>query len=229
MNLAIMQPYLFPYIGYFQLINAVHAFVIYDDVNYIKGGWINRNFIYARDDKQLITLPLQGASPNKRINQILVGHGSHKLLKTIQQTYLNAPQFHAVFPLIEDILTQEEKNLARFVDYQLRKLCEYLDIRTKWYRSSELKHKKELSGQERVLEICDEMGTTCYINSARGENLYSKADFLRRGTQLSFLQTNTLPYPQFSNIFSPNLSIIDVMMFNNKAQCTKLLQGYELV
>ncbi|MDC0362089.1 WbqC family protein [Halioglobus sp.] len=224
-----MQPYLFPYLGYFQLINAVDAFVAYDDVNYIKGGWINRNFICAKDHKQLITLPTQGASPNKLINQVLVGNGSRKLLKTIRQAYSKAPQFTAVFPLIEDILNQEERNLARFVDYQLRQICEYLGIEATWYISSELKYDKALSGQERVLAICDEMGATHYINAEGGQTLYDKGVFSSRDKQLSFLQTKTTPYSQFSNTFTSHLSIIDVMMFNDKAQCMKLLQGYELV
>ncbi|WP_279249123.1 WbqC family protein [Candidatus Marimicrobium litorale] len=224
-----MQPYLFPYLGYFQLINAVDAFVAYDDVNYIKGGWINRNFICAKDHKQLITLPTQGASPNKLINQVLVGNGSRKLLQTIRQTYSKAPEFLTVFPLIEDIFHQEEENLARFVDYQLRQICEYLGINTTWYISSELKYDKALSGQERVLAICDEMGATHYINAEGGQTLYDKGVFSSRDKQLSFLRTKTTPYPQFSNTFTSHLSIIDVMMFNDKAQCMKLLQGYELV
>ena len=228
MNLAIMQPYLFPYLGYFQLINAVDAFVVYDDVSYIKGGWINRNFICAKDDKQLITLPTQGASSNKLINQVLVGNGSRKLSQTIRQTYSKAPQFRAVFPLIEDILNQREKNLACFVDYQLRQICKYLGINTAWYISSELKYDRALSGQERVLAICAEMGATHYINAEGGQMLYDKGVFSSRDKQLSFLQTRTSPYSQFSNTFTPHLSIIDVMMFNDNAQCMKLLQGYQL-
>jgi len=132
MKLAVMQPYLFPYLGYFQLIQAVDAFVVYDDVNYIKGGWINRNFILANYDKQLITLPLQGASKNKLINQIAVG-GKHKIMQTLRHCYGKAPNFDAVYPLIEDIIVQPEKNLASFLDYQLQRICEYLGSHPQWH------------------------------------------------------------------------------------------------
>ena len=108
-----MQPYLFPYLGYFQLIQAVDAFVVYDDVNYIKGGWINRNFILGQNGKQRLTLALERASPNCYINQIMVGYNTEKLIKTIRQNYSKAPLYEVVLPVIEEILRQQEKNLAK--------------------------------------------------------------------------------------------------------------------
>jgi len=104
MRLAIMQPYLFPYVGYFQLIHAADAFVVYDDVNFIKGGWINRNFILAQRQKSRITLQLLGASPNVLINQVMVGNNKQKLLKSIQQSYSKAPHYASVYSLIEEII-----------------------------------------------------------------------------------------------------------------------------
>lgn len=229
MKLAIMQPYLFPYLGYFQLIRAVDAFVVYDDVNYIKGGWINRNFILAEGDKQLITLPLQGASPNQLINQVTVGNRQNKLIETIRHSYSKAPQFAAVYPLVEDILNQQVKNLARFLDYQLRQLSDYLGLHPKWHISSELKKNNELRGQEKVLAICEELGATHYINVPGGKSLYDREVFASRGMQLSFIQPKAVSYRQFGNEFVPSLSIIDVMMFNDKEQCARLLEEYELV
>ncbi len=224
-----MQPYLFPYLGYFQLIRAVDAFVVYDDVNYIKGGWINRNFILAQGNKQLITLPVQGASPNKLINQITVGNRKHKLKETIRQAYGKAPQFAAVFPLFEDILKQQEESLARLLDYQLRQICSYLDLSPKWHISSALKKDNQQRGEEKVLAICKELGATHYINMPGGKALYKKEVFSDRGMQLSFLEPRVVSYRQFGSEFVPNLSIIDIMMFNDKAQCAKLLGEYELV
>lgn len=229
MKLAIMQPYLFPYLVYFQLLGAVDAFVVYDDVNYIKGGWINRNFILARGDKQLITLPLAGASPNKLINVITVGNRPDKLIETIRQRYGKAPQFAAVYPLLEDILLQQEKNLSIYLDYQLRKICDYLGLYPKWYVSSALRKDKALRGQERVLAICDELSATHYINLPGGMTLYDRDAFARRDLRLSFIQPDPVRYRQFGNEFVPNLSIIDVMMFNDRKQCAGLLEEYELV
>lgn len=228
MKLAIMQPYLFPYLGYFQLIRAVDAFVVYDDVNYIKGGWINRNFILCQGKKHLVTLPLRGASPNQLINQVVVGDG-HKLTETIRHCYSKAPQFASVFPLVENILKQQEKNLARFLDHQLRQVCDYLGLHPKWHISSALNKDNQLRGQGKVLAICDELGATHYVNTPGGKSLYDAETFKGQGTQLSFIQPKLLPYRQFSNEFVSSLSIIDVMMFNDKEQCTKLIEEYELV
>lgn len=228
MRLAIMQPYLFPYLGYFQLIRAVDAFVVYDDVNFIKGGWINRNNILSGNDRQLITLPLQGASPNKLINQIEVG-GQHKILQSIRHSYGKAPHFGAVYPLLEEILTYPEKNLANFLDHQLRRICAYLGLQPQWHISSGLKKDNGLRGQDKVLSICAELGATQYINAPGGKDLYAHDAFEAQGIKLSFIQPRAVSYRQFGTGFVPYLSIIDVMMFNDKAQCARLLEEYDLV
>jgi len=228
MKLAVMQPYLFPYLGYFQLMRAVDAFVLYDDVNYIKGGWINRNLILAPSGRQLLTLPLQGASPNLLINQIDVGGRPKKLLEVIRHAYGKAPQFGKVFPLLEAILLQEEKNLARFLDHGLRRICEYLGFQPAWHVSSGLGKDNSLHGQEKVLAICKELGATHYINAPGGATLYDREAFARHGLQLSFIQSRLIAYRQFEKPFEQNLSIIDVMMFNNKQRCTDLLEEYDL-
>ncbi|MFZ5491984.1 MAG: WbqC family protein [Pseudomonadota bacterium] len=227
-KLAIMQPYLFPHLGYFQLIRAVDAFVVYDDVNYIKGGWINRNYILANGDKQLITLPLQGASPNKLINQVEVG-GQHKILQSLRHSYGKAPHFDAVYPMLADIFAQAEKNLARFLDYQLRRICDHLGLRPQWHISSVLDKDKGLRGQDKILAICQELGTTHYINVPGGRALYDQPSFAARGLRLSFIQPRPVSYRQFGTGFVPGLSIIDVMMFNDREQCARLLGEYDLV
>lgn len=229
MKLAIMQPYLFPYLGYFQLIGAVNSFVVYDDVNYIKGGWINRNYILAQGDKLLVTLPLQDASSNMLINQIAVGGRREKFLKSIRQCYSKAPQFSAVFPLVEGILTQQETRLSRFIDFGLRQICDYLGLHPQWHISSTLNKDNDLRGQEKVLAVCKELGATHFINVPGGKELYARQAFADRGLQLSFIQPRPVVYGQFGNQFVPNLSIIDVLMFNDREQCRRLLEEYELV
>lgn len=223
-----MQPYLFPYLGYFQLIHAVEAFVIYDDVNYIKGGWINRNYILANGTKQLITLPLRGASQNKLINQVQVGE-QHKILKSLQHNYRKAMYFDTVYPILEDILSQKEPNLARFLDYQLRRICEYFDLHPKWYISSAIVKDIGLHGQEKIISICAKLETTHYINALGGTNLYDPLMFKKQGLKISFVQPTAVRYRQFGSGFVPNLSVIDVMMFNEREQCKRLLEEYGLV
>lgn len=228
MKLAIMQPYLFPYLGYFQLIHAVDAFVVYDDVNYIKGGWINRNYILANGDRQLITLPLQRASRNKLINQLEVG-GQHKILKSLRQSYSRAPFFDAVYPMLEDILAQTEKNLSRFLDYQLRRICDYLGLRPQWHISSALAKDNGLRGEDKVISICAALEATHYINVPGGKVLYDEQSFTVCGLQLFFIKPREVIYRQFGTRFIPSLSIIDVLMFNDREQCARFLEEYDLV
>ncbi len=228
MKLAIMQPYLFPYLGYFQLIHAVDTFVVYDDVNYIKRGWINRNYILANSDQQLITLPLHDASQNKLINQIEVS-SQHKILKSLRHNYGKAPHFDTVYPIIEDIFSQTEKSLARFLDCQLRRICDYLGLRPQWYISSALDKDNELRGQDKILSICEKLGATHYINVPGGKALYDQESFATHRLKLSFIQPRAVNYRQFGTRFVPNLSTIDVMMFNDREKCVKLLEEYDLV
>jgi len=228
MKIAIMQPYLFPYLGYFQLIRAVDAFVVYDDVNYIQRGWINRNYILANEDSQLITLPLLRASQNKLINQIEVG-GKHKILQSLRHSYGKAPFFDTVYPVIEDCLNQSEENLASFLDYQLRRICDYLGLNPQWHISSTLEKDNELRGQEKILSICKELGGTHYINMPSGKVLYDQESFAESKLKLSFIQPRAVSYCQFGKEFVPYLSIIDVMMFNDRESCAGLLEEYDLV
>lgn len=227
MKVAIMQPYFFPYIGYFQLIKAVDSFVIYDDVNYINKGWINRNRILVKDQPHTITLSLSKASQNKLIHEIYISDYPQKILKTIRQNYCKSPQFSSVYPLIEDIFSQDEKILSRFLIYSLRLICDYLNIRVQWHISSDLKKDKALRGQEKVLAICEELKANHYINAPGGRPLYDQSVFLARGIALSFIQSKQLPYKQFGTEFVPNLSIIDVMMFNDRHSCAAMLGAYE--
>ena len=214
-RLAIMQPYFFPYLGYFQLIQAVDQFVIYDDVNYIKRGWINRNVVLSHTGKQLITLSIQGASQNKLINEVKIGNNQHKLVKTIRQNYCKAPQFPVVFPLLEEIIFRKEENLANYLDYQLRCICDYLEISPEWHVSSRLNKDNQLRGQDKVLAICKELGATHYINLPGGKLLYDVELFASCGIQLFFIKPKLTPYRQFGKEFIPHLSIIDIMMWNS--------------
>lgn len=231
MTLAIMQPYLFPYIGYFQLLNAVDKFVIYDDVAYINRGWINRNCILNNGKSQLFTVPLKDASQNKLIHEISIDSDQKwrdKLLKTIQQNYKKAPHFAGVFPLIERILQQSESSISTYVYHSLRMICEYLSIDTPIIETSRIYNNAHLKAQERILDICLQEKADHYINPTGGRELYNKELFAENGIKLNFIRANEVPYPQFNNEFVPWLSIIDVMMFNTPEQIHELLKTYTL-
>lgn len=229
MTLAIMQPYFFPYIGYWQLINAVDVFVIFDDVNYIKKGYINRNNILINGVSQKIILELKGVSQNKLINEIEIGNNTQNLLKTIEVSYKKAPFFSVVFSILEDILKQEEKNLAKFIGYSLKKISDYLGIDTKFIYSSEVEKNTSFKGQDKILDICKVFETVNYINAIGGKKLYSKIEFKKQNICLSFLDTSLLEYKQFGREFIPYLSIIDIIMFNHKDNVSKMLMQYKLI
>lgn len=223
-----MQPYLFPYIGYWQLINAVDTFVIYDDVNFIKQGYINRNSILDKDKAQQVTLELIGASSNKYINEIEIGDNRKKFLKTIQQNYIKALFYKDVISLIEEIINNQEKNLARFIGYSLEKISNYLEIYTKFIYSSDIGKDNNLKAQDKVIDICKNLNTQRYINAIGGEELYNKKVFKENGIELNFLKPELIEYKQFKNKFVPYLSIIDVLMFNSIDEIKNMLRMCEL-
>lgn len=227
-SIAVMQPYFFPYIGYFQLIKAVDRFVVYDDVNFIKGGWIARNKILLNGNEHMISLQLMGAGSFKLINEIKVGDNVEKLSKTIYQAYRKAPFFDQCFSVIERILKNEEKNLAGFLFELIKSVCQYLGIQTELILSSAIPKANELKGQDKVLSICEALNAATYINSSGGRQLYSREVFSERGISLQFLDSLPLTYKQFSHECVPGLSIIDVMMFNAPDVITNYLSRYEL-
>lgn len=228
MKVAVMQPYFFPYLGYFQLIRAVDAFVVFDDVSFIKRGWISRNAILGGGVAQRLTLDTSGASQNRLISEVGVGANRDKLLKTIRQNYAQAPQFGAAYPVIEEALALPEANLARFLERGLQLVCGYLGLQPGWHCSSGMEKEAGLRGQDKVLALCEALGASHYINLPGGQALYDRAEFARRGITLSFIRPRPIAYRQLGGPFVPNLSIIDVMMFNDREQCANLLQEYDL-
>ncbi|MGD9638331.1 MAG: WbqC family protein [Alphaproteobacteria bacterium] len=229
MKLAIMQPYFMPYIGYWQLINAVDTFVIFDDVNFINKGYINRNSILVNNQPYRFTLELKHASQNKFINQTDIGENSTKILKTVEQSYKKASQFKAVFPLLENIFLNTEKNLAKYIGYSIVEISKYLDISTSFVYSSKLSKDNDLKGQDKIIAICKALEASDYINAIGGVDLYDKSLFKKQNITLSFIKNIPTAYPQFNHDFIPNLSIIDVLMFNHKNMITEQLNSYELI
>jgi hypothetical protein len=232
MTIAIMQPYIFPYIGYFQLINAVDKFIIYDDVNFINKGWINRNNILVGGKPLLFTIPLKDASQNKLINEVAVlktEAWQKKLLKTVQQSYQKAPYYGKVFVLIEEIVNLDVETIYQLTFEALKRTCNYMEIKTEIVPSSTIYQNTHLKGQERILDICKQEKADHYINPIGGMELYDKEKFEKEGIKLDFIKSVSSPYTQFKNAFVPWLSIIDVLMFNDPEQIREQLKAYELI
>ena len=229
MKVAIMQPYLFPYIGYFQLIQAVDLFVIYDNIEYTKKGWINRNRILVNGKDDYFSIPLKKDSDFLHVNQRFLAESYSKdkikLLSKIKEAYKKAPQFEMVFPLIESILNSRETNLFEFIHHSLHTICTFLDIKTPIVISSTIAIDHRLKAQEKVIAISKSLSATQYINAIGGVDLYSKATFESKQLQLNFIKSNPIEYQQFDNDFLPWLSIIDVMMFNSKEEINTFLSN----
>lgn len=232
MKIGIMQPYFVPYIGYWQLMNLVDRYVIYDDVNFIKGGWINRNRILVNGEPKYFNVPMIGSSPNILINEVKVDHNEaiiRKNLRSIEGAYRKAPYYEVVYPMLEDILWCEEENIAKYLEHSFRVISEYLEIQTELLMSSDLDKDNTLKGQDKVLDICRQLHATKYYNAIGGQELYSYEVFKGHGIQLHFVKTQNISYKQFENEFQPNLSIIDVMMFNPKNKVKEYLESYMLI
>ena len=230
MKLGVMQPYFFPYIGYWQLINVVDKYVIYDDVNYIKGGWINRNKILINGEATFLNLYLSLASPNKKINEIEIDSGirNQKNLKRIAMAYKKAPYYEETYPLLEELLTSKETNLAKLNGKIIKEISSYLSMNTEFVYSSEIEKNGHLKGQERLLDICKRLGASDYYNAIGGKALYDQESFRSEGIRLHFLKTKEIRYKQFDSDFVPNLSIIDLLMFNGREGTKELLKCYTL-
>lgn len=224
-----MQPYFFPYIGYFQLMKAVDTFVIYDDVNFIKQGWINRNRILVNGSDFMFNIMLKGASSFKKINEIEVAGNHQKSITTLEQSYRKAPYFSEAYPVISNILLNKETNLARYLSNSLSAITEYQGIQVSILISSEIEKDASLKGDDKVINICNQLKATNFINAIGGQELYSKEKFSENGLILNFIKTKPIVYKQFKDPFIPWLSIIDVMMFNSPEAINEMLNEYELV
>jgi WbqC-like protein family len=215
-SVAIMQPYFFPYIGYFQLIATVDLFIVYDNIKYTKKGWINRNRLLQGGQDALFSLPLKSDSDSLDVceRELAADFKRDKLLNQFKGAYRRAPYFEQTLPLLEEIVRHEDANLFRFLQHAIGKTCQHLGIETEIRISSDIAIDHDLKNQDKVLALCEAVGASTYVNAIGGMALYSKEDFQKVGVTLKFIQSKPFEYPQFGAPFVPWLSIVDVMMFN---------------
>lgn len=225
------QPYFMPYIGYWQLINAVDIFIISDDYNYIDKGWVNRNRILQNGKAAFFNIELDHATSNKWINQLFLSDRLRvdKKLLQLRTVYRKAPYFEEGFALMGKIMECQEKNLADFLEHSIRIVCDYLGITTKLIRSSSIIGNTELKREYRIFDQCKYVGADTYVNAIGGQVLYSYEQFQKEGIRLGFIKTGDIRYEQFGSEFIPNLSIIDVIMFNSKEEIRKMLNQYTIL
>lgn len=234
MKLAIMQPYFFPYVGYFQLIANVDKFIFYDDVNYIKQGWINKNNFLVGKKAHPFSVPLAKQSSFKlisetEINQQLYKKWKGKFLRSIEQSYNKAPFFDEVFPVIKEVFEQDYPTISELAIQSTKAVCDYLEIKTPLTVSSQTYDNADLSGKDRVIAICKQESASVYINPVGGQELYDKDVFANEGLELFFLKAKIREYDQNQLDFVPGLSIVDVIMYNGKGTKNEFLNDFDLI
>lgn len=231
-RLAIMQPYFFPYIGYFHLIAAVDLFIVYDNIKYTKKGWINRNRMLQNGKDVMFSLPLKSDSDSLDVceRELAPNFNPDKFLSQLKEAYRHAPYFTQTFPLVEQVIRYEESNLFLFLHRSIKSTCEHLGISTEIRTSSDIAIDHGLKNQDKVLALCDAVGAKTYVNAIGGMELYSRESFREKSLELKFIQSKPFEYAQFGDEFVPWLSVIDVMMFIPLHSIqTRVLNNYALI
>lgn len=232
MRVAIMQPYFFSYIGYFQLISAVDLFIVYDNIKYTKKGWINRNRMLQGGKDVMFSLPLKSDSDSLDVcERVLAADFSReKLLNQLRGAYRRSPYFAEAFPMVERVVRHEEQNLFGYLQHALLCSCEHLKMKTPIRKSSSIEIDHCLKNQEKVIALAKAVGASTYVNAIGGMELYERDAFRAKGLELKFIRSKAFEYKQFNNPFVPWLSIIDVLMFNPLETVREMVSGnYEMI
>lgn len=219
-----MQPYLFPYLGYYQLVKAVDEFVFLDDVNFIKRGYVNRNSILMDGKAYRFTLAVEDISQFRTIqDHRYMPNMGRKLLQQLHHAYFKAPYYTAVRGLVEGVVASEDLSVAAVNARSIIDVFRYLNIERSFFSSSELDPSRADSGADRLICLCEHRRSSIYINASGGKALYDPARFAQHGLKLGFIQPHFAEYPQKSPAFVAGLSIIDVLMWNAPGQVAKML------
>lgn len=235
MKLGIMQPYFLPYIGYFQLINHLDEFIIYDNIQYTKKGWITRNRYLNNGSVEIFSINIKKDSDfldvkDRVISEVFRDKECSKILRKIEASYKKAPCFINIYPTIEAIFNYKDDNLFAYINNSIIQICNLLDIGTKLVTSSSLDIDPAFKGKDRVISACNYIGASDYINSIGGTELYSKEEFKENSIDLKFIKSTLIPYEQVScNSFEPYLSILDVLFNCGIEQTKNMLNEFEII
>lgn len=229
--IGIMQPYFLPYIGYWQLMNYVDCFVIYDNIQYTKKGWINRNRYLKEGKADYFTVPVKKDSDYLNVveRQVAADFDRSRLLKRLLFHYRKAPYFEETAPVLEKILLFQEQNLFRYLYYSVCEIRSLLEIDTEIIISSQVEIDHSLKGQDKVIALNQALNGREYVNAIGGVKLYQQQEFEKHGIRLKFIEAEGIQYQQLGGIFVPSLSIIDVLFFNGVLKSRKFLDAYKII
>lgn len=235
MRLAIMQPYFFPYVGYFSLLAAVDRFVVFDPVQYIRHGWINRNRILKPDrrEAQYINVPLAKHSRETKIRDIRISTiqpWKERILGQVQHYRKRAPNFLRVESMLKQCFALETDRIVDLNVHCLEVVCRNMGIEFDYLLFDELESQIGLIEQpdEWALEIAKAMGATAYVNPIGGRDIFDASKFSAAGIELEFVQNSLTEYSQGSLKFIPGLSILDLLMFNGSKEANRLVHDFRI-
>jgi hypothetical protein len=234
-KVAIMQPYFFPYIGYFSLLKNTDEFIFLDTVQFIRHGWIERNRILKQGEGWLyVKVPLKSHSQNELIKDLKVDNSQNwqqKILSQIEPYKKIAPHYQPVRSLVEELLANNYDDIVSLNKAAVDAVCGYLGLgkTTQVFSKMSLTIDEPHTADEWALNICKSLrGVDEYWNPPGGEEFFDKAKYEAAGIELHFLKPELAEYDQKRQAFETGLSIIDVMMFNSKEETNKMLDNYEL-
>jgi hypothetical protein len=235
-KIAIMQPYVFPYIGYMNLVNASDKFVFYDDVHFIKQGWINRNRIMLMEEPYRFSIPLKRQSSNALIKDTEVSDlakFADKFLEQLGSSYKKSPYKDSVLDYVQEVLTSRHVSISEVAIGSVELFFKYIGIEKSFhYSSKEFSITRGLDKAERLIKIAELLKSNEYINAIGGTSLYGKEFFASKGIKLEFVKPSLMPYEHCNGSgsnFNPGLSIIDIMMNLSEQDIRSQLDSFELV
>lgn len=229
-RVAIMQPYIFPYIGYFQLIASSDVFVIYDNVQYVKKSWVNRNRILLQERAFELVVPIHREHSKCLIKDVMPyidDYFINKFFRRLKAAYSKAPHYTEVRQMLWRVLQEPHSNIVALCLHFIQEIDQYLGLNNSYFLSSELIGiGSDLTRQDKLIAIAKLFGAREYINSPGGKALYCRDEFKRKGLELFILSPPRCRYQQFGKQFVPNLSLIDVMMFNDPLSTRKMIKDF---
>lgn len=231
-----MQPYFFPYIGYFSLIQHVDKFILFDTVQFIRHGWIERNRILNPNGSwQYIRVPLLKHSRETKIEEIRIDNNiawKEKLSSQLQHYKNIAPNYPAVKSVVDNIFRTEYFSIVELNYAALCAICDYIKINTPIviFSKMDLELDPVNDPDEWALNICKKInGVTEYWNPTGGMTFFDRNKYQLNKIDLKFQKINLREYDQKRDVFEPGLSIIDILMFNSIKTVREMLDDYELL
>ena len=234
MKISVMQPYFFPYLGYFSLIQDSDVFVVLDNVQYVRRGWMNRNRVIGKNQSPVYFHLSTIKAPQKTMTrQIKIDHNREwkkTLLDKLDYYEKSAPYFEETKAMVERLISFETDSLCDMNIHILEELCKFLGITTKFVLASDLEidESKIIETDDWGLEITKTFGASDYINLWGGRHIYSVNKYNNSNITLKFIENELVYYNQHNEMFIKSLSIIDVLMYNDRAETMDLINKYSV-